>query len=51
MMSGCHNPSAAKKWLNEGEKMLPADLFLQDVLKLHGYLKQRGIETWMWETC
>ena len=43
-----YNPRSAKKWLNEGEKMLPAYLFLQDVLKLHGYLKQRGIETWMW---
>ena len=43
-----HKPRSAKKWLNEGEKMLPAFLFLQDVLKLHGYLKQSGIETWMW---
>lgn len=27
--------------------MLSAELFLQDVLKLHRYLKRKGIETWM----
>lgn len=30
------------------EKLLPADLYLQDVTRLHSYLKTRGIETWMW---
>lgn len=30
------------------ENALPADLFLQDVRRLHGYLSERGIETWMW---
>ncbi len=43
-----YNDRSAKKWLRDGEKVLPADLFLQDVSHLHGYLKQRGIETWMW---
>jgi len=43
-----YSPYSAKKWMRKGEKMLPADLFLQDVLRLHGYLKPRGIKTWMW---
>lgn len=34
--------------LGESERMLPGDLFLKDVLKIHGYLSQRGVETWMW---
>lgn len=28
--------------------MLPAELFLQDVTRVHNYLKQRGVATWMW---
>lgn len=43
-----HNAKSTKRWLRPGEKVLPADLFLQDVLRIHAYLKQRGIETWMW---
>lgn len=43
-----HNKHSTKKHLKPGQKMLPADLFLQDVLKIHDYLKQRNIETWMW---
>jgi len=34
--------------LGEHERMLPGDLFQKDVLEIHTYLKQRGIETWMW---
>ena len=34
--------------LKQGEQALPAELFLMDVLRIHGYLKQRGVETWMW---
>lgn len=30
------------------ENALPAELFLQDVKRLQGYLSERGIETWMW---
>jgi hypothetical protein len=37
-----------KKILNEDEKALPPELFLKDVMRLHSYLKERGIETWMW---
>ncbi|UJS18248.1 MAG: beta-N-acetylhexosaminidase [Candidatus Jettenia sp.] len=37
-----------KKWLRDGEESLPRDLFLADVKYLHKYLKDRGIETWMW---
>jgi len=38
----------AKKVLKPGEMSLPADLFLQDVLRIHGYLKSKGISMWMW---
>lgn len=34
--------------LKYGEQSLPTELFLMDVLRIHGYLKQRGVETWMW---
>lgn len=34
--------------LQPGETGLPAELFLQDVLRIHEYLSARGIETWMW---
>ncbi|MCW5798394.1 MAG: family 20 glycosylhydrolase [Nitrospira sp.] len=36
------------KWLKLGEVMIPADLFLRDVLRLHEYLSRKGVETWMW---
>lgn len=42
------NPRNAKKKLRPGEQMLPAELFLADVLKLNTFLRQRGIEVWMW---
>ena len=34
--------------LKRGEQILPPDLFLDDVNRLHAYLKKRNIETWMW---
>lgn len=37
-----------RKILRPGERMLPADLFLSDVLRLHEFLNKRGVETWMW---
>lgn len=37
-----------KDLLGPGEKMLPAKLFLEDVKRIHGYLKKKGVETWMW---
>jgi hypothetical protein len=43
-----HSSRSREKWLRAGEEMLPADLFLRDVLRIHDYLKKRGIETWMW---
>lgn len=36
------------KWLKLGEVMIPADLFLRDVVRVHDYLSRKGIETWMW---
>lgn len=42
------NEKHAKKMLRVGESALPANLFLQDTLQIHAYLKQKGVETWMW---
>jgi len=42
------NAAHAKKNLASGEHMLPADLYLRDVLTLHEYLQKQEIETWMW---
>ncbi len=36
------------KWLKLGEVMVPADLFVRDVLRIHHYLKEKGVVTWMW---
>ena len=43
-----NNEISAKKWLREGEMILPANLFLKDIIRIHDYLKQKNIETWMW---
>jgi hypothetical protein len=43
-----HSKKSREKWLHEGEGMLPADLYLQDVLRIHAYLQERRIETWLW---
>ncbi|TLD42412.1 MAG: hypothetical protein JETT_1247 [Candidatus Jettenia ecosi] len=43
-----HNENSKKKKLSKGEKILPAELFLKDVERIHTYLKGRGVETWMW---
>ena len=37
-----------KGLLNKNEKQLPPDLFLQDILVLHDYLRNKGVQTWMW---
>lgn len=37
-----------KGLLNPGEKILPANLFLADTMKLYNYLKSKRVETWMW---
>ena len=42
------NKAHARKMLKLGESFLPAHLFLQDVLRLHGYLKSRNVTTWRW---
>jgi len=43
-----HNEYNKKKWLDEGDDILPAEMFYQDVIRLHEYFAKRGIETWMW---
>lgn len=43
-----HNKHSRKKWLGHEEKMIPANLFLEDVLRVYSYLKKQDIETWMW---
>lgn len=30
------------------EYMLPAELFYQDIVRIHDYLKSKGVKTWMW---
>lgn len=42
------NKKHAEKILGVDEAALPANLFLQDTLQIHAYLKLKGIETWMW---
>jgi hypothetical protein len=34
--------------LKKVRKKLPAKLYLQDVLKLHGYIRSKGLQIWMW---
>lgn len=34
--------------LKPGEKMLPPELFLHSVNRLHAYLKKKNVETWMY---
>ena len=36
------------KWLKFGEVMIPAELFMRDVRRVHAYLTAKGIATWMW---
>lgn len=43
-----YDERSRKKWLEEGEKILPPELFLKDVERIHGHLKSHGVETWMW---
>jgi hypothetical protein len=43
-----HSPKSRAQWLAPGEKMLPPELFLKDVLRLYSYLSGKGLETWMW---
>lgn len=43
-----HNVYSMRKLVKRGEQLLPAELFLKDTLRIHDYLKERGIETWMW---
>lgn len=43
-----HNATSRERWLRPGERMLSADLFVQDVLRLNAYLKSRHLEVWMW---
>lgn len=41
------NKRHAQRKISNGSP-LPAKLFIEDTLALHGYLKKRGIKTWMW---
>ena len=42
------NAYTAKTRIGSGRVMLPAELFLKDVQNIHGFLKAKNIETWMW---
>lgn len=37
-----------KDLLPKGEKALTAEQFLTDVIKIHDYLRKKGLEVWMW---
>jgi hypothetical protein len=43
-----YDERSRKKWLREGEEILPPELFLRDVERIHEHLNSRGVETWMW---
>ena len=43
-----HGQTSRDRWLQPGEPLLPAELFLDDVRRIHRYLAERGVETWMW---
>lgn len=43
-----HDEVKGHRKLNSGESILPAELFVMDVLRIHGYLKSKNISTWMW---
>jgi len=40
--------SQKKKWLKEGEDMLPPALFLQHLREVSNWLGDKGIRTWIW---
>ncbi len=42
------NKKHFEKVTRPGELILPADLFLEDVNRLHAFLKKKGVNTWMW---
>lgn len=42
------DPAHAKRHLEEGEHMLPAELFLLDIQRIHAHLKEKKVETWIW---
>lgn len=42
------NEAHARRKLGPGEKMLPSELFVESVQRVHAYLKGKGIATWMW---
>lgn len=42
------SPKRNKRKLNLFDKMLPADLYLLDVIRLNKYLTDRNIDTWIW---
>ncbi|MBS94441.1 MAG: hypothetical protein CL799_08385 [Chromatiales bacterium] len=46
-VSGTYNLHKKSAIRDEG-RILPPDLFLQDVIRLHDYLQSKGVETWMW---
>ncbi|GAB64072.1 MAG: hypothetical protein DWB56_04475 [Candidatus Jettenia sp.] len=43
-----YSKKTREKLIQEGKEMLPPELFLKDVERIHTYLKERGIRTWMW---
>ncbi|MDP6653019.1 MAG: hypothetical protein QGF90_13085, partial [Gammaproteobacteria bacterium] len=46
-VSGTYNLHKKSAIRDEG-RILPPELFLRDVIRLHDYLQSKGVETWMW---
>ncbi len=42
------SPRRNRGRLGADERALPAALYLRDILRLHDYLRTKGIATWMW---
>jgi N-acetyl-beta-hexosaminidase len=47
-IAGRFSVKKATKRLNPSDTMLPPELFLEDVKRLHAHLQKRRVETWMW---
>jgi len=43
-----YNDDSSLKWLSKGQVIIPADLYLQDTIKLHDFLKSLNVRTMMW---
>lgn len=45
---GGFNAISKEKWLDKNENVLPSELFIRDIERIHKHLKELGIDIWMW---